>query len=246
MDRRVIWEGDTPGGHHQVVDTLYDGRHARVLYSGNRQAAQAGVATDTNPDLLFDYNQRLFELLTTLVPKRLLLIGGSVCTLPAALLAVLADTTIDVVEPDTGLQQLAQDYFGLKPDPRLRVFHTDGLQFLQTNQTQYDCIVIDAFVHTTIPLELTTPEAVRLYYAHLAKNGLVAMNVISSYMGRGSDILHGLHTGFSREFDQVDMFLAGRGYSLWLPQNFVLTAQKGEVLPLQDYMRYDALKPLAG
>jgi hypothetical protein len=44
-------------------------------------------------------------------------------------------------------------------------------------------------------------------------------------------------------FDRADIFLASRGYTLWLPQNFVLTAQRGESLPLEDYIRYDTVKP---
>src|ERR1700760_605289 len=105
--QHILWEGDTIYGHYQVVDTLYDGRPARVLYSGDRQAAQSGIAKDASPSLLFDYNQRVFELLTSVLPKRVLLIGGAVCTLPKALLAALPDVQIDVIEPDSGLTKLA-------------------------------------------------------------------------------------------------------------------------------------------
>jgi hypothetical protein len=41
----------------------------------------------------------------------------------------------------------------------------------------------------------------------------------------------------------VDVFLASRGYSLWLPQNFILTAQKGTGRPLRGYVRYEPIKP---
>src|SRR3954469_25939647 len=121
--QQVVWEGDTAYGHYQVVDAPYDGRPARVLYSGDHQAAQSGVATDGQPDLLFDYNQRLFEIARGVQPKTVLLIGGGVGTLPTALLAALPDVQVDMVEPDDGLTKLAYQYFDLPVDDRLRLFH---------------------------------------------------------------------------------------------------------------------------
>lgn len=230
-------------GHYQVVDTLYDGRPARVLYSGDRQAAQSGVAKDDNPDLLFDYNQRMFELITTLVPEKVLLIGGGVGTLPKALLDALPDIHVDMVEPDSGLTDLAYRYFDLPVDERLRIFNTDGRSFLREHATRYDMILVDAFMHTTIPKDLKTLEAFHAYHKHLRPKGILAMNVISGYYGPSARVLHEMYAAALAHFDTIDVFLASRGYSLWLPQNFVLTAQKQNDLPLRDYMRHEAVKP---
>jgi spermidine synthase len=243
MKRDVLWEGETEFGRYQVIDTLYDGRPARVLYSGDRQAAQSGAAKDNNPDLLFDYNQRIFELVTNLPPGRLLLIGGGVCTLPIALLKAIPRINIDVVEIDSGLTELAHRFFGLQETSRLRIFHTDGRSFLRESTERYDMILVDAFVHTAIPRDLKTTEAIKALHDHLRPKGVVAMNVISGYHGESSHILREVYAGFCQAFDVVHIFLASRGYSLWLPQNFVLTAQKGSQLPLQDYIRYHAVQP---
>lgn len=244
MDQQVLWEGNTAYGRYQVVDTLYDSRPARVLYSGNRQAAQSGVPKDGNPDMLFDYNQRLFELVTSLVPSRILLLGGAVGTLPAALLRSLPDIRIDVVEPDSGLTDLGYRFFDLPVDDRLRVFHTDGRSYLRGSSERYDSILIDAFVHTAIPRELRTAEAFAAVAAHLRPQGIAAMNVISGYHGKSSGILRAIYAAADQSFRQVDAFLAGRGYSLWLPQNFVVTAQKSTKLPLEQHVRYAAVEPL--
>lgn len=243
MQREVLWEGKTAFGHYQVVDTLYDGRPARVLYSGDRQAAQSGVAKDDKPDLLFDYNQRVFELATALVPDKLLLIGGAVATLPKALLEALPDVRIDVVEPDERLTRLAYDYFDLPVDDRLRFFHTDGRSFLRQTTERYDMIVVDAFTHTTIPKELKTREAFQAYHKHLQAKGLLAMNIISGYYGPSARVLREIYAAACQTFDAADIFLASRGYSLWLPQNFVLAAQKGTDYPLKDYVRYGPVQP---
>jgi spermidine synthase len=243
MDQHIVWEGDTQFGHYQVVDTFYDARPARVLYSGNRQGAQAGFATDERPELLFDYNQRMFELATNLVPRKILLIGGSVGTLPKALLEAIPDVRIDIVEPDAGVTDLAYKYFDLPVDERLRTFQTDGRTFLQQSSERYDAIFVDAFIHTRIPDDIKTVEAFRAYRAHLNTEGWLAMNIISGYYGQTAITLRQIYAAASQIFDSFDVFLASRGYSLWLPQNFILAAQKGMDVPMKDYVRYEAVDP---
>lgn len=243
MQHHIVWEGDTAYGHYQVVDTLYDGRPARVLYSGNRQAAQSGLATDDRPDLLFDYNQRMFELITSATPRRLLLIGGAVLTLPAALLRALPELRIDVVEPDADLTELAHKFFDVPVDERLTVFHTDGRSFLREYAGRYDAVVVDAFTHTTIPADLRTVEFFAAVSKHLVTDGLMAMNVISGYYGAGAHVLAQLYAAALQNFAAVDIFLASRGYSLWLPQNFVMVGQQGAFRSVRDMTRGDMVQP---
>jgi len=243
MHRTIVWEGDTAFGHFQVVDGLYDGRPARVLYSGDGQAAQSGVPLDNKPDLLFDYNQRLLELAVNLAPRSILLIGGGVGTLPAALLQAVPEVRLAMVEPDTALLQLGHQYFDLPVDERLQVYATDGRSFLREHSTRYDMVLVDAFHHATMPRELKTVEAFQAYRRHLRSPGVLAINLISGYFGRGSQVLDTVYAAAIRTFDAVDVFRAGAGYSLWLPQNFVLTAQADSDWPLGDYLRHAAVKP---
>ncbi len=147
-----------------------------------------------------------------------------------------------MVELDDGLTQLAYRFFGLRETSRLRIFHTDGRTFLKEYTDTYDIILVDAFTHTKIPRDLKTIEAVEALCSHLLPKGIVAMNVISGYKGASSQVLRELSAAFCQVFETVDIFLASRGYSLWLPQNFVLTAQKGTDYPLKDYVRYSAVQ----
>jgi spermidine synthase len=239
MARDVIWQGETPHNRYEIVDTLYDGRPARVLYSGDRNAAQSGVAKDDNPSLLFDYNQRFLELTEHVLPNRVLLIGGGVGTLPMALLQKLPNVRVDMVEPDETLTRLAYEYFGLPVDECLRIFHTDGRSYLAGTAERYDLILVDAFVHTGIPRNVKSVEAFQAYAAHLSPRGMVAMNIISAYRGRSSYVLREIQAAAMQSFAVTDLFLAGRGYSLWLPQNFILVAQKQGGVRLRDYLRYE-------
>jgi predicted O-methyltransferase YrrM len=238
----VLYEFDTDYGHYQVVDMVYDGRPARVLFSGERRAAQSGIATDTNDDLLFDYNQRMFELVTGLAPKRLLLIGGGMYTLPTALLAELSDITIDVVELDAALEPVARQYFGLGSDERLTIIHDDGLAFIATNDRQYDMILIDAYTHDLAEPSLGSAEAVAHITRALAPNGVVVSNVIASYFGKRSQALRRLMGYYyEQQYGDVSLFPATQSLSLWLPQNLILTAQRNAETNLDQYLRYQRL-----
>jgi spermidine synthase len=239
----VLFEGDTETGHYQIVDTIYEGRPARVIYSGARQAAQSGIPLDGEAGMLFDYNQRFFELANGLRPKNLLLIGGGAFTLPMALEAALPDIRIDAVEIDGGLPELAGKYFNFQPSDRVKVITAGGRQFLNNNQTKYDMVIIDAFEHVTIPPSLSTLEAARQVKRNLTKDGVIAMNFIGASRGLNTTPLRRLVAAYQANFKNVQVFPAGKGYTLWLPQNLVLVAQDGK-LPAGDYMRYEALEPL--
>jgi hypothetical protein len=243
MHRTIVWEGDTAYGHFQVVDGSYDGRPARVLYSGGGRAAQSGVALDNETDLLFDYNQRFFELVTNLVPRSILLIGGGVGTLPTALLRTLPDVRVTMVEPNDALIRIGHRYFDLPIDERLTIYVADGRSYLREHAARFDMVLVDAFEHTTMPRDLKTVEAFRAYRRHLQSPGLLAINLISGYFGASPHVLESVYAAALQTFDTVDIFRAGAGYSLWLPQNFVLTAQAGSDWPIGDYVRHDAVKP---
>ncbi|HVX23765.1 MAG TPA: fused MFS/spermidine synthase [Candidatus Saccharimonadales bacterium] len=239
-DDHVIAEVETPYGRYEVYDLVYEGRVARVLYSGHRQAAQSGVARDGQPDLLFDYNQRLRELVDYLQPQRILLIGGGTCTLPQALMAEHRKLRIDIIEPDSELTKIAKKYFDWHPSRRTKVIHTDGRAYLERCQEQYDLIILDAFSHAAIPTELIEPTALQLMQHCLTPKGSLAANVIAAYYGNRSRVLRQLMAGCRQHFQQLDVFPAGRGVSLWLPQNFVVVAQN-QPRSLHNALRYPPL-----
>jgi spermidine synthase len=240
IDFRTLFEGDTEFGHYQVANCIYGGRPARVLYSGNHQAAQSGVALDDKPELLFDYNERFMELARGLLPKRLLLIGGGAMTLPIALLEELPDLMIDVVELDPGLLDIAERFFKFQPNKQTNVHLGDGRKFLDKTNKRYDLIVVDAFEHTVIPASLQTDEAARQLKRHLTAKGVVAINIIAAYHGERSNNLRQQIAALQTAFQNVEIYPAGSGISLWTPQNFILTAQNG-ARDLDAHLRYSKL-----
>ena len=242
-DSIVVFEGKTEFGEYQIIDTVYVGRPARVFFSKGHHAAQSGVALDSDPDLLFDYNQRFLEIAGYTYPERVLVIGGGMFTFPGALLAMLPDVQIDVVEIDKDLPKIARKYFGLKRDSRLNIFHCDGIRYLQDTKSKYDLIIIDAFQDTDVPSQFLTKETAFTIRDHMTFRGITAMNIIATYRGHRSSELRQVYTAYTEAFGSVEIFPAGLAMSEWLPQNYVVTGGMQRKKTLHGAVRYAPLVP---
>ncbi len=237
---KVLFKGKTEYDQYQIIDMVYEGRKARILFSGDKSAAFSGMPLDDEHTLLFDYIQRFFELISQVRPCKLLMIGGGVYTLPMALIHALPDISIDVVEIDSGLDELAEGFFGFEPNERLKIIHADGKDFLTSHENKYDMIIIDAFSDLNIPDSLASTDTPELIHERLTKNGIVAINVISSYKGRRACVIEKFYSQYSAVFDHTTIYPADNVVSLWMSQNFLLISQKGQ--HISDYgLRFGSL-----
>jgi spermidine synthase len=222
----ILFETSTPYGHYQVIDTVYEGRPARVLFSGDHVAAQSGVPLDDSQRMLFDYNQRLFELVEQRQPDSLLMIGGGAFTLPSVLAHVLPQLDITVVELDSALTPLAEKYFELVQTDRLHVVTGEGRAYLEATTKHYDVIIIDAFSHVQMPGLLITKQAAAAMANALTPNGVLAINTIAAYRGRRMTPLVRLIAALQDNFKQISLYPANNAYSMWTAQNFILVGQQ--------------------
>lgn len=229
---------------YQVVDMIYDGRPARLLYSGNRAAAQSGLATDGKSELLFDYNERFMELVRGRKPARILLIGGGACTLPKAINEEFRHVELDVVELDPALIGIATTYFGFESNEHTHIYIGDGAKMLQVGgelaAKKYDLILLDAFKHAEIPDVFRTEASAQAFRGHLTKTGMFAMNIIGTYNGTRATQLQAQTTTLQAVFPHIGLFPADNDISLWISQNFIVTAQQG-AQDLNEYLRYESL-----
>lgn len=221
----VLYAGESHYGKYKVIDTVYNGRPARVLY-GSQRSPQSGVAKDDDPELLFSYNQRFLELLLSTQPKRVLVIGGGAFMLPIAAFHRLPKLTLDVVEIDPLLVKLAQDFFELPKSKRLNVYTTDGVEFIKNTKKKYDFIIIDAFSGYTIPPHLFTKETLEIYKKLLTKKGSVAINFIAEYKAKKKSLTHELIGGFNEVFNKVMLYQADHDYPVADDQNRILVASE--------------------
>lgn len=166
-----------------------------------------------------------------------LLIGGAAYTYPIHYLDKYEDKTIDVVEIDDKMTQIAIDQFGLNIDePRLDVYNQDGRSYLNYSENKYDTILIDAFKGVNAPFELTTYEALTKAKNMLNENGIVLTNIISSLEGKEAKFIEYEYATYKKVFDDVKVFMVNTTEKE-VKQNLILVGIKGN--PQKDEEKYN-------
>ena len=236
-----MYAGSSEFGDYRIVDMSYEGRPARVLFSGEN-AGQSGIALDDDPQLLFDYNQRFLEIVESLRPAKMLIIGGGAFTLPSVLIRRFEDMLVDVVEIDPLLYELGKLYFDTPIDSRLRVFNEDGRTFINESIDTYDLIILDAFSGYTMPRQLITVETAQQYSRLLEPHGVLAVNFIATYRSLRTTLANELFVTFSQIFTSTQVFPADSDYWTHAEQNLLLVCSASE--PSVDYLHSSAVKLL--
>lgn len=156
-----------------------------------------------------------------------LMIGGAAYTYPMHYIKKYPEKTIDVVEIDEKMTQLAKEEFGLDTQNKnLKIYHQDGRSFLNITQNKYDCILIDAFKGLNAPFELTTAQAMIKAKDCLNENGIVITNIISSLEGKDAEFLEYEYATYKKVFDDVKVFQVQQ-LKKDIKQNLILVGIKG-------------------
>lgn len=165
--------------------------------------------------------------------KRSLMIGGGGYSYPKDYLRLFPEATIDVVEIDPKLTELARRYFNLRDNPRLKIFHEDGRTFLnRTNTEPYDVIFGDAFSsYYSVAYQLTTKEAVSRIYENLSDDGVAIVNIISAIYGNQGKFLRAEYWTWREVFPHVYLFPVNDPNNPLLVQNILLVALKSPQEP---------------
>lgn len=112
-------------------------------------------------------------------PAKVFVLGLAGGRIPALLHHCFPQAAIDCAEIDAEVIGLAQEYFGIEPEDRLRLIHQEGRAALQDARDSYDLILIDCFTgvqHT--PHHLATQEFYELCDARLVQGGIVSTYLI--------------------------------------------------------------------
>jgi spermidine synthase len=199
-------------------------RMVRRMNLGNQYASEMFLDSD---ELAFQYTN-YYNIAPVFNPdiKKSLVIGGAAYSYPRDYLVRYPNATVDVVEIDPGLTDLAKKYFRLKDDSRMRIYHEDGRTFLNKTQERYDVIFVDAFnTETSVPFHLTTKEAVSKMHSVLNENGIVVINLISALDGPKGGFLNSEYHTYLSVFPKVYIFTVGTR-DPEIMQNLVLVATK--------------------
>ncbi len=115
--------------------------------------------------------------------RRIAMIGLGAAVVPRFVHAFVPESSIDVVEIDPLVVEVAERFFELRQDARLRVWVADGLPFLADCREPYDAIVLDGHGLQGVVPRLSTRGFFTLVGAALRPEGLVVANV----WGRGAN-----------------------------------------------------------
>jgi len=190
----------TPGedGVHLVRDRAY--RRAYTLRVG--RADQSYVDLDDPLRLEFDYLQRLADVIDCVAQPgmrlRVVHVGGAAMTLPRYLAATRPHSAQIVLEPDAELTAFIRAHLPLPQRSGIKVRPTDGRTGIAgLADGNADVVIIDAFVGTRVPAELTTAE----YFAQIRRVLTATGQVLINLTDRGpltytSRVLAGLAVSF--------------------------------------------------
>jgi spermidine synthase len=221
VNGRVVYQTQTPYQELQVVDR----GDVRTLYlDGQRHSAMDLEDPDRH---VFEYTRYFhLPLLMTDDVDRVLFVGGGGFTGPKRFVDEY-DVTVDVVEIDPVVVDVAKRYFGVEESDRLRIHTMGGRQFLQETDRRYDLIVLDAYKKDKVPFQLTTVEFVRLAERHLTAEGVLFANLIAAPSGPASKFYRAEYRTVSQVFPRVYSFPTTGGVVV---QNIELVATRNATL----------------
>jgi spermidine synthase len=110
------------------------------------------------------------------VPGRVALVGLAGGTVARQFTAIDGPIPIDGVEIDPKIVDVGRRYFDMT-EPNLHVAVADGRYWMATRAGRYDVILVDAYRQPYIPFYLTTREFFESAKAHMAPDGVLAINV---------------------------------------------------------------------
>lgn len=171
---------------------------------------------------------KFYHLIRVLKPNftHTLMIGGAGYSFPKDYLNKYPQATMDVVEIDPGMTEIAHRFFRLNENSRLKIFHEDGRVFLNSAPSEkYDAVFIDAFTSMfSVPFQLTTTEAIQEIKRVLKPGGVVIANIGGAIEGRHSRFLWAEFATYNRIFSSVSLFAVSPETSKNVPQNIILVA----------------------
>lgn len=200
-DERVIYQRDTQ--YHRLYVTE-DGLERHLRFDRSHQSAMyLGDPFETS----FKYPKYL-HLAVAIKPdaEKILVVGLGGGSAVKRYWRDYPKTTIDVAEIDPVVVEVADRYFEMPKDQRIRVEAEDGRRFLKNSKETYDIIIMDAYYADALPTHLTTEEFFREAKAHLAPGGVLVYNVISAVEGDRSRLFRSMYKTVSGVWDNCWVF----------------------------------------
>jgi len=230
---RVIYEVTSPYHHIRVLD---DGSFRTLCFD---DALETRMSIQNPLTGHYEYTEyfHMAWLWNTNISKVLIVgLGGG--SAQNSFEHYYPRVSVDSVEIDPTVFEVAKDYFNFKESERQIVHLEDGRVYLRRNTARYDLIVLDAYVQgrygSSLPQHLATQEFFQIVRDHLTTNGIVAYNVIGNVTGWRAEIVGAIYRTLNTVFPQVYLFRCNTS------QNIVLIATKARGRPDMSGLRQRA------
>ena len=200
-EEKLLFEKVSPYNTILVTEDEQGLRTLRFEKGGTRQS----VVKLGDPDYIeFPYARAMTAGLALVEkPQRVLIVGLGGGTIPNFLHKHYPRMTIDVVDIDPDVVNVARRFFGFREDHAMRAHVGDGRRFIEQCRQPYDIIFLDAFGSENIPYHLATREFLQAVRKAITPQGVVVANVF----GRGSNSLHdSMVRTYQDVFDQLYIF----------------------------------------
>lgn len=179
--QQLVSEGESAYMYYQIYD------QDNLRYLATNDGLGAFSIYNTTPgqyltDSYFDYYNILPPLVNSNQQNILILglAGGVISTQLDHYYSSSYDLSIDGVEIDNQIIDQAKKHFNLD-NPSLTVHNQDGRVFLANSNEKYQILIVDAYSNQLyIPFHMITEEFFTEARNHLAKDGLLALNLNST------------------------------------------------------------------
>jgi spermidine synthase len=192
------------------VNSFGSDRKIRILQT-DPMGAQSLMYIDNPSELYSDYT-KFYDLAFHYKrdAKRVLMLGGGGYCVPKHITATRPDVSVDIVELDPGITDIAREYFYLTDRPGQAIYHEDARMFLNREamsaRGKYDAIFEDVFGSSyNIPFHMTTAECMSNVRDLLSPDGVFVVNIISSI---DHNLFSGIYSGIAASFPAVMIFPA--------------------------------------
>ena len=219
----LVYQKETTYSHLDVVDSLESNKRALFL-DGSIQS----IMNKSDPSELLIYTKYFpVGFVFNSNAKHVLFVGGGGFSGHKYFLSSYPNVTVDVVEIDPVVVDVAHKYFNVTSNSKLNIYNEDAREFLtKTNNQKYDFIILDAYSKNYIPFHLMTMEYYQLLYNKLSTpNGVIVSNQIGSLEGDTSNLYRAAYKTMSRVFPNVYVFPTNE-FSSGETQNIILVASK--------------------
>jgi spermidine synthase len=223
--QNIVYKTDTPysaitvqrfthiNGKDFVALKIDNGFHSARFIKDN-PAIERGY--DYEDGHVFEYTP-FYALTDSIIPdaKRALLIGGGAHTLAMDFLDRHPNGTVDIVEIDPIVTQVAETFFG-SSDARIQTIHEDARMFVNRQgpienpriyTNTYDIILGDAAQSTgDVPFHLVTLEATKKIASLLRENGIYMLNFPADLTKKSGENLKAELATLKKVFPSIIVF----------------------------------------